>query len=46
MCIRDSPLPEGYFLLPPPQHEQTPATRAFTDWLSEEVAACPYAFTG
>lgn len=41
-----APLPEGYFLLPPPQHEQTPATRAFTDWLSEEVAACPYAFTG
>ena len=41
-----APLPEGYFLLLPAQHEQTPATRAFTDWLIAEIAACPYAFTG
>ena len=37
-----TPLPEGYFLLPPAQHEQTPATCAFTDWLMAEIAACPY----
>jgi len=37
------PLPESYFLLPPAQHEQTPASRAFADWLQSEIATCPYA---
>lgn len=26
-------MPEGYFLLNPPKHAETPATRAFTDWI-------------
>lgn len=39
----DAPLPESYFLFAPPSHGETPATRAFTGWLKEEMAACPYA---
>lgn len=31
------PLSEGYFLLPPAAHAQTPATRDFTDWLWTEL---------
>ncbi len=36
-------LPESYFLLAPPSHGATPASRAFADWLRAEFAACPYA---
>lgn len=31
-------LPEGYFLLPPSRHAETPAPRAFRDWIGETVA--------
>ena len=31
-------MPEGYFLLPPADHEQTPASRAFIEWLEEPFA--------
>lgn len=31
-------LTEAYFLRPPPEHGQTPATRAFLDWLWDEIA--------
>ncbi len=31
-------LTEGYFLLPPSSHAQTPASRALLEWLSEEIA--------
>ncbi len=36
-------LPESYFLIPPPAHDETPASRAFQHWLMEELAVCPYA---
>ena len=29
-------MPEGYFLLAPPKHEETPAARAFVDWIGKE----------
>ena len=35
------PLSEGYFLLPPPAHADTPASRAFLDWFEEEAATPP-----
>lgn len=28
-------MPEGYFLLPPADHEETPASRAFIEWIEE-----------
>ncbi len=28
-------MPEGYFLLPPAVHEETPAARTFVDWIEE-----------
>ena len=31
-------MPEGYFLLPPADHEETPASRAFIEWLEEPFA--------
>ena len=31
-------LPEGYFLLAAPKHEETPAARIFLDWIAEEFA--------
>ena len=31
-------MPEGYFLLPPATHEETPAARTFVDWLEEHFA--------
>lgn len=30
-------LPEAYFILPPPSHADTPASRAFMEWLQEEL---------
>lgn len=33
------PLTEGYYLLPPARHHETPATRAFRDWLDGEIAS-------
>lgn len=33
------PLAEAYFLLPPAAHSVTPASRAFLDWLREELAS-------
>ncbi|MDP7149937.1 MAG: LysR family transcriptional regulator [Paracoccaceae bacterium] len=33
----EAPLTESYFLFPPSSHAQTPASRAFQDWLSEEL---------
>lgn len=30
---------EAYFLLPPASHAETPATRAFSDWVEAEIAA-------
>ena len=33
------PLSEVYFMIPPPRHAETPASRAFADWLRAEVAA-------
>lgn len=32
-------LTEGYFLQPAPQHDSTPATRAFQSWIEEEMDA-------
>ena len=32
-------LTEAYYLMPPPTHAATPASRAFLDWLREELAA-------
>lgn len=31
------PMTEAYFLIPPSSHAETPATRAFLDWLKEEL---------
>ena len=31
-------MPEGYFLLPPATHEETPAARTFVDWIEEHFA--------
>ncbi len=31
------PLFEAYFLQPPPDHRQTPATRAFVSWIEAEI---------
>lgn len=31
-------LPEAYFLIAPPSHDETPATRAFTEWLRSQTA--------
>ena len=31
-------MPEGYFLLPPAKHEETPAARTFVDWIEEQFA--------
>ncbi len=36
-------LTEGYFLLPPSDHAQTPASRAFQGWLEAEMAQFPAA---
>ncbi len=32
-------LPEGYFLLSPASHDETPASRAFVSWLDREITA-------
>ena len=34
-CDHGVAMPEGYFLLPPAKHEETPASRAFIDWIEE-----------
>lgn len=31
-------LAEAYYLMPPPSHNETPASRAFVDWLRAELA--------
>ena len=31
------PLSEGYFLMGPPDHSATPASRSFLDWLNEQM---------
>ena len=31
-------MPEGYFLLQPAKHEETPASRTFVDWIEEHFA--------
>ena len=31
-------MPEGYFLLPPARHDETPAARTFVDWIEEHFA--------
>ncbi len=33
------PLFEAYFLQPPPEHRQTPATRAFMAWIEDEMTS-------
>jgi len=33
------PLLESYFLMRPAKHAETPATRAFSDWMLEQVGA-------
>lgn len=35
---REAPMPEVYALIPPPAHGETPASRAFADWLLAENA--------
>ena len=30
---------EAYYLVEPPEHEVTPATKAFSDWLREEISS-------
>lgn len=33
------PLTESYFLFPPPPHAETPASKAFRDWLLTEISS-------
>lgn len=35
------PLVEAYFLVPPPPHAETPATKVFRDWFAEETSERP-----
>ena len=37
-CDHSLPMPEGYFLLPPAGHAETPAARTFIDWIEENLA--------
>ena len=37
-CDHSVAMPEGYFLLPPADHEETPASRTFIDWLEVSFA--------
>ncbi len=38
ICDHSVAMPEGYFLLPPANHEETPASRTFIDWVEEHFA--------
>ena len=37
-------MPEGYFLLALPKHEETPAARTFVEWIGAEFARAPADF--
>ena len=37
-CDHSVAMPEGYFLLPPARHDETPAARMFVDWIEERFA--------
>ena len=37
-CDHSVAMPEGYFLLPPASHQETPAARTFVDWIEEHFA--------
>ena len=37
-CDHSVAMPEGYFLLPPAKHDDTPAARTFVDWIEEHFS--------